>query len=206
MKLFTMTKTVTKNLVKGPATLMYPKRERVFTRITRGQVENDINKCIFCAICSKRCPTYAIIVTKISKENKEWEIDRLKCCTCNVCVEVCPKKCLSMDNHYFPPVTEKTMGIHKQSITGSGALPGKDESHPPERQGQEKKGKTTAKRVVIEKSECTACGACVEACPQVFALEDGAEAATVIQPIGGPEDSIQEAIDSCPTSCIQWED
>jgi ech hydrogenase subunit F len=114
MKLFTMTKTVTKNLVKGPATLMYPKRERVFTKITRGRVENDISNCIFCGICSKRCPTYAIVVTK---EPKEWEIDTLKCCTCNLCVEVCPKKCLSMDNHYAPPVTEKTMGIHKLRFT-----------------------------------------------------------------------------------------
>ena len=63
-----------------------------------------------------------------------------------------------------------------------------------------------AKMVVIEESECTACGTCVEICPEVFALEDGAEAAIVIQPTGGPEDSIQEAIDSCPTSCIQWQD
>ena len=110
MKFFMMAKTVTKNLVKGPSTLMYPKRKRVFTKITRGQVENDINNCIFCGLCSKRCPTYAIVVTK---EPKEWEIDRLKCCTCNLCVEVCPKKCLSMDNHYSPPVTEKTMGILK---------------------------------------------------------------------------------------------
>ena len=229
MRSFTMTKTVIKNLVKGPATLMYPKKKRVFTRISRGSVEIDIQKCIFCGICSKRCPTYAIIVTKVTKENKEWEIDRLKCCTCNLCVEVCPKKCLSMTNQYTPPVRDKTMGIYKQSFTGPEALPGKDERRPseiksqdlaakeplkkketpqkpPESQGQEKKGKTTAKRVVIEKSECTACGTCVEICPEVFALEDGAEAATIIQPTGGPEDSIQEAIDSCPTSCISWEE
>ena len=111
MKLFTMTKTVTKNLIQGPATLMYPKRRRVFSKITRGRIENDIDKCIFCGICSKRCPTYALVV---SKEPKEWEIDRLKCCMCNLCVEVCPKKCLFTDNHYFPPVIEKTMGIYKQ--------------------------------------------------------------------------------------------
>lgn len=109
MKLFTMTKTVTKNLVKGPATLMYPKRKRIFTRITRGRIENDINNCIFCGICSKRCPTYAIVVTK---ERKEWQIDRLKCCACNLCVEICPKKCLLMENQYAPPVTEKILGIH----------------------------------------------------------------------------------------------
>ena len=111
MRFFTMTKTLTKNLATGPATLMYPKRKRVFSKITRGRIENDIDKCIFCSICSKRCPTYAIIV---SKEAKEWEIDRLKCCMCNLCVEVCPKKCLFTGNHYFPPVIEKTMGIHKQ--------------------------------------------------------------------------------------------
>jgi len=63
-----------------------------------------------------------------------------------------------------------------------------------------------AKKVVIDVSECTACGTCVEICPEVFALEDGAEAATILKPIGGPEDSIQEAIDNCPTSCIHWQD
>lgn len=69
-----------------------------------------------------------------------------------------------------------------------------------------KKGEKMAKKVVIEESECIACGSCAEICPEVFVLEDDAEAARIIQPIGGPEDLIQEAIDSCPTSCIRWED
>jgi len=106
-----MTKTVTKNLLSGPATLMYPKRKRRFTPITRGRVEVNINECIFCGMCSRRCPTYAITVTK---DCKEWQIDRLKCCTCNLCVEICPKKCLSMENQYAPALTlaEKTAGIY----------------------------------------------------------------------------------------------
>ena len=69
MRSFTMTKTVIKNLLSGPATLMYPKEKRIFTPITRGQVENDIEKCIFCGMCSRRCPTYAIMVTKGSAKN-----------------------------------------------------------------------------------------------------------------------------------------
>ncbi|MBP1749357.1 MAG: ech hydrogenase subunit [Deltaproteobacteria bacterium] len=116
MKSFTMAKTVIENLLKGPATLMYPQRKRTFTAITRGKIENEYPKCIFCGLCSKRCPNYAIAV---SKEKKEWEIDRLKCCMCNLCVDVCPVKCLSTDNQYSPPVTEKKMGIQKLGPGGS---------------------------------------------------------------------------------------
>ena len=63
-----------------------------------------------------------------------------------------------------------------------------------------------AKKVVIDADECVACGTCVEICPEVFAMEDDADAAEVTQETGGPEDLIQEAIDSCPVQCITWED
>lgn len=104
-----MAKTVTKNLLRGPATLMYPQRKRVFPEATRGRVEIDIEACIFCGMCNRRCPTYAIEVTK---DDKQWQIDRLKCCACNLCVEICPKKCLSMGNQYAPPLTDKRAGIY----------------------------------------------------------------------------------------------
>jgi ferredoxin len=63
-----------------------------------------------------------------------------------------------------------------------------------------------SKTVVIDTEECIGCGSCVEICPEVFQLDEGEEKAKVIKPEGGPADLIQEAIDTCPVSCIHWEE
>jgi ferredoxin len=63
-----------------------------------------------------------------------------------------------------------------------------------------------AKRVVIDEDECIGCGTCQELCPDVFELDEDSQKARVIMPEGGPEDLIEEAIESCPVSCIHWEE
>ena len=63
-----------------------------------------------------------------------------------------------------------------------------------------------ARRVVIDTDECTGCETCVELCPDVFQFNDADEVAEVINAEVGPEDCIDEAIESCPVECISWED
>ena len=62
------------------------------------------------------------------------------------------------------------------------------------------------RKVVIDTEECIGCESCVELCPEVFALNEEEEKAEVTHPEGGPEDCIEEAMDTCPVECIHWEE
>jgi len=119
MKIPRLSKTLIKSLVGKPATEMYPQKKKTYMDATRGKVENEIERCIFCRLCEKNCPTKALAV---SKEKNEWEIDSLKCCLCRRCVEVCPVKCLSMDNVYFPSVRTRAEGKYLR-VLPAGVVP-----------------------------------------------------------------------------------
>ncbi|MGE4560514.1 MAG: ferredoxin [Desulfobulbus sp.] len=60
--------------------------------------------------------------------------------------------------------------------------------------------------VQIDRNECIGCGACVELCPDIFAFNDEENKAYVTIPEGGDEDCINEAIASCPTGCISYQE
>jgi len=100
MSIMKFSKVVLKNLFSEPATRMYPFKKREFFLRTRGHIDIEVDKCIFCGICVKKCPTNAI---NVEKNKKLWAIERLRCIQCSACVDNCPKKCLHMKNEYTAP-------------------------------------------------------------------------------------------------------
>lgn len=109
MNIMTFTRTVLHNLCSKPATRLYPQQPRVYPQRTRGHISIDFGTCIFCGLCSKRCPTGAITV---DRAEKTWSIERFGCIQCGYCVESCNKKSLSMQQDYTEPGTEKKVDTY----------------------------------------------------------------------------------------------
>jgi formate hydrogenlyase subunit 6/NADH:ubiquinone oxidoreductase subunit I len=150
MALFQMGKNIMKNLLSRPATLMYPKKPAKRFPSTRGHVENDINRCIFCGTCQRKCPAVAICV---NRDARSWEIDRFRCVACGCCVEVCPVKCLRMDSDYVQPTYEPGMKTSMKPDKLAIAPP-IQASKPITPKGKPKKpGKTKTKRKAIRKKK-----------------------------------------------------
>jgi formate hydrogenlyase subunit 6/NADH:ubiquinone oxidoreductase subunit I len=119
-------KVVLGSLFSKPVTRKYPFVKRDPFKATRGHIGIEINKCTFCSLCSKKCPTDAITV---NRQEKLWTIDRLRCIACSACVDACPKKCLSMENMYSPAQVKKQIdSFHQEAV----AAPATAESSPVE--------------------------------------------------------------------------
>jgi NAD-dependent dihydropyrimidine dehydrogenase PreA subunit len=66
----------------------------------------DLDSCINCGICAKKCPIDVIKMTDAGNGSKMPEINKQICIGCGVCVSVCPKGSLAMVQRtvlYLPP-------------------------------------------------------------------------------------------------------
>ena len=59
--------------------------------------------------------------------------------------------------------------------------------------------------LVVDPDLCTGCELCVDIAPDTFQMNDE-DISEVVNPQGDNEDAIQEAIDSCPSEAISWEE
>jgi len=110
MSFLRISNVVTKSVFRRPATRLYPFERREPFKSTRGHIAFEIDSCIFCNLCAKKCPTEAIVC---DRKEKRWQIDHLKCILCGNCVDSCRKGCLTQMNTPAPPMTVHCVEVFK---------------------------------------------------------------------------------------------
>lgn len=93
------------NAIKKPFTQKYPKERPIVPDRLRAKHKYDKEKCIYCGLCSRYCPSDAITV---DKEKKKWVVDLGRCLFCEQCAEVCPTKCLVLGTEFEIADSDKT--------------------------------------------------------------------------------------------------
>ncbi len=71
---FKLGKMTLRSLFGKPETVRYPFEEPEHPAALRGKVVFNLDNCIYCGICEKRCPTGAI---SVNKKDSTWSIDHL---------------------------------------------------------------------------------------------------------------------------------
>lgn len=157
-------KTAVKNLFSKPATEEYPFKAREYPERSRGHIEIDMDKCILCSMCQRKCPSAAITVDRAAKA---WSIERMACVQCANCVNSCPKSCLSIVPGYTPPAGEKVRDVFKKpeapeapkaAVPKEAAAPAADGS-----------------KIANDFEKCILCTLCARKCPQGAITVDRAE-------------------------------
>lgn len=141
MAIMDFTKIALKNLFSKPATKNYPAVPRKYPERSRGHVEINIEDCIMCGMCQRKCPSGAITV---DRNTKTWTIERMGCVQCGNCVEGCPKKCLSIVPGYTEPSVQKVVDTFQKPV----------------------EEKAAGGKIVNDMTKCILCGLCSRKCPQ----------------------------------------
>jgi ech hydrogenase subunit F len=102
--MFKMTPNIMRNLVVKKSTRRYPYEVREPFDKARGELLNDIERCILCGLCESKCPSRCI---EVDKQTYKWNYDPFACVYCGVCVDVCPSKSLRQNAQYRKPVAER---------------------------------------------------------------------------------------------------
>lgn len=121
-----------RSIFRKNVTIQYPRVPVPVSPVYRGPVRliaDDIageHKCIGCLACQRICPTNAIPVLTVVKneQNKnaavEFVIDDALCCFCGLCVDVCPT--LALEHTTIGDMTAMTPSLLRREILREGAI------------------------------------------------------------------------------------
>lgn len=108
-----MTPVVIKNLFGRSATRPYPQTQRPLFAGSRGQLVNDVDKCILCGTCARACPSQCLTIRR--KEGR-WAYEPFVCIFCGVCVAACPTGSLSLLGQWRPAVRVRETVVLKVDV------------------------------------------------------------------------------------------
>jgi len=112
--------TILANLFNRPVTRDYPSFVREPFENARGELVNDIARCIFCGLCARKCPSQCLRVDRDKgKAEGVWTLEFFACVGCGVCVAVCPVNCLAQKT------THRPVALTRAVISLRGPLPEK---------------------------------------------------------------------------------
>lgn len=90
-----------------------PSHKLTLPKSYRGELVNDVERCVVCDLCAKACPTQCISMdSEKGADNSKllhfFHIDMTICLYCGLCTEACPdktkdesgEKCLTMSGNY----------------------------------------------------------------------------------------------------------
>ena len=120
-----------RNLVSKPATRRYPIEVRAPFPGARGTLEFDLDTCIFCMLCARKCPTGAITCLR---DERYFAIEQLSCIACGVCVDVCSKDSLRLSVERRPihaAADRGPGGARRGHVEGHGVIPVPTAAKPP---------------------------------------------------------------------------
>lgn len=125
--MFKMTGTILRNLSLRKATRRYPFEVRDPFADSRGEIVNEIERCIFCGTCEVKCPSRCIAVDRATAV---WTYDPFACVYCGVCVDTCPGKSLLQNPHYRKPATDRII-VRLQGVLKKRAKEKRTDTDPP---------------------------------------------------------------------------
>lgn len=143
MAFMDFTRTALKNLFSKPATRQYPQVPREYPARSRGHVEIDMETCILCGLCSRKCPSGAITVDRAAGT---WSIDRMGCVQCADCTTGCPSTACKC-SRLHPAGAEKAGGCVPKAPAGA-----ERRSGAPRRQDRQRYGKVHSLRACVPAS------------------------------------------------------
>lgn len=106
MKIGHMLRDALRSLFARPVTVRYLTKPGEMVPVPdryRGKMVYDREACIGCLLCTKTCPSGAVIAT----EERKVVINIDRCIFCGQCVETCPKDAISLTSDFEIVVHEK---------------------------------------------------------------------------------------------------